>query len=220
MTNQAWQIASPGKLVLKDLGPPPAPGPKEILVRIHAFALNYRDILNVDHDPDYPLTPKENLIPGSDGAGVVETAGSASHWKKGDRVVIHPNTWLSGDPRNYIFDQTRGGASLDGTFQRYMVVNEEYAFKAPDSMTLQEASTLFTAGVTAYNVLHYGDPKLELGSTVLTQGTGGVSCYAIQVSLTKWAFSLRRAHHLKDCRCSWRDRDRYFLIRREVRARS
>jgi NADPH:quinone reductase-like Zn-dependent oxidoreductase len=181
MANRAWQITSPGNLVLKDLGPPPSPGPKEILVRIHAFALNYRDILNVDHDPDYPLTPKENLIPGSDGAGIIEAAGSDSRWKQGDRVVIHPNTWMSGDPRNYIFDQTRGGASLDGTFQRYILVNEEFAFKAPDSMTLQEASTLFTAGVTAWNVLCYGDPKLGAGDTVLTQGTGGVSCYAIQV---------------------------------------
>jgi NADPH:quinone reductase-like Zn-dependent oxidoreductase len=185
MANQAWQITSPGNLILKELGPPPAPGPKEILVRIYAFALNYRDILNVDHDPDYPLTPKENLIPGSDGAGIIEAAGSASRWKQGDRVVIHPNTWMSGDPRNYIFDQTRGGASLDGTFQRFLLVDEEFAFKAPDGMTLQEASTLFTAGVTAWNVLCYGDPRLGPGDTVLTQGTGGVSCYAIQVSLSE-----------------------------------
>jgi NADPH:quinone reductase-like Zn-dependent oxidoreductase len=183
MANQAWQITSPGNLILKDLGPPSAPGPKEILVRIHAFALNYRDILNVDHDPDYPLTPKQDLIPGSDGAGIVEAAGSDSRWKQGDRVVIHPNTWMSGDPRNYIFDQTRGGASLDGTFQRFLLVDEEFAFKAPDGMTLLEASTLFTAGVTAWNVLNYGDPKLGPGDTVLTQGTGGVSCYAVQVSL-------------------------------------
>jgi NADPH:quinone reductase-like Zn-dependent oxidoreductase len=183
MVNQAWQIAAPGRLVLSDLGPPPTPGRKEVLVRILAIALNYRDILNVDHDHDYPLTPKENLIPGSDGAGIIEAAGSESRWKKGDRVVIHPNDWMSGDPRNYIFHQTRGGASQDGTFQKYLLVNEEYAFKAPESMTLQEASTIFTAGVTAWNVLNYGDPKL-LGpeSTVLTQGTGGVSCYAIQVS--------------------------------------
>lgn len=182
MANQAWQIPSPGKLVLKDLDSPPTPGPKEILVRIHAFSLNYRDILNVDHDSDYPLTPKKDLIPGSDGAGIVEAAGSESGWKQGDRVVIHPNNWLSGDPRNYTFDQTLGGAGTDGTFRRYILVDKESAFKAPDSMTLQEASTIFTAGVTAWNVLYYGDPKLGPGSTVLTQGTGGVSCYAIQVS--------------------------------------
>jgi NADPH:quinone reductase-like Zn-dependent oxidoreductase len=88
---------------------------------------------------------------------------------------------MSGGPRNFIFDQTRGGGSLDGTFRRYILLDEEFAFKAPDSMTLQEASTLFTAGVTAWNVLYYGGPKLEAGNTVLTQGTGGVSCYAIQV---------------------------------------
>jgi NADPH:quinone reductase-like Zn-dependent oxidoreductase len=182
MANQAWQIASPGNLVLNDLGPLPTPGPNEILVRIHAISLNYREILVLDHDPDYPLTAKENLIPGADAAGIVEVAGSESHWKKGDRLVIQPNTWISGDPRNYIFDQTLGGASEDGTFRRYILVNEERAFRAPNGITLQEASTIFTAGVTAWNVLSYGDPKLGPESTVLTQGTGGVSCYAIQVS--------------------------------------
>lgn len=185
MSNQAWQIASPGKLVLNDLGPLPTPGPKEILVRIHAISLNYRDILVADHDPAYPLKAKENLIPGSDAAGIVEVAGPESNWAKGDRVVLHPNDWQSGDPRNYIFHQTLGGASQDGTFRRYILVSGERVFKAPDSMTLQEAATIFTAGVTAWRVLNYGEPKL-LGpeSTILTQGTGGVSCYAIQVS---WA---------------------------------
>ena len=72
MANQAWQIASAGKLVLNDLGPLPTPGPKEILVRVHAISLNYRDILVADHDPAYPLKAKENLIPGSDAAGIVE----------------------------------------------------------------------------------------------------------------------------------------------------
>lgn len=116
MANQAWQIASAGKLVLNDLGPLLTPGPKEILVRIHAISLNYRDILVSDHDPAYPLKAKGNLIPGSDAAGIVEAHGSESRWKEDDRVVLHPNDWMSGDPRNYIFHQTLGGASQDGTF--------------------------------------------------------------------------------------------------------
>jgi NADPH:quinone reductase-like Zn-dependent oxidoreductase len=187
MSNQAWQIASPGHLVLATTGPPPTPGPNEILVRIHAMSLNYRDILVADHSPDYPLLAKPNLIPGSDGAGIVESAGSASHWKSGDRVVLFPHTWLSGSPRNYVFDQTLGGAERDGTFQKFMLIDEKLVVKAPESMSLGEASTLFTAGVTAWNALCYGDEEgngVEIlkGKTVLTQGTGGVSCYAIQVS--------------------------------------
>jgi NADPH:quinone reductase-like Zn-dependent oxidoreductase len=188
MSNQAWQIASPGHLVLTtSSNPPPTPAPNEILIRMHAMSLNYRDILVTDHSPSYPLPSKPNLIPGSDGAGVIELAGSQSHWKAGDRVILHPNTWLSGSPRNYVFEQTLGGAERDGTLQRFMCVDESYVVNAPGGMSLVEASTLFTAGVTAWNALCYGNEEgngvgfLE-GKTVLTQGTGGVSCYAIQVS--------------------------------------
>jgi NADPH:quinone reductase-like Zn-dependent oxidoreductase len=188
MSNQAWQIASPGHLVLTtSSNPPPTPAPNEILIRMHAMSLNYRDILVTDHSPSYPLPTKQNLVPGSDGAGIVETAGSASHWNPGDRVILHPNTWLSGSPRNYVFDQTLGGAERDGTLQQYVLVNEKFVVKAPESMSLVEASTLFTAGVTAWNALCYGNEEgngvgfLE-GKSVLTQGTGGVSCWAIQVS--------------------------------------
>ena len=73
MTNQAWQIPSPGKLVLNDLGPPPAPGPKEILVRIHAFALNYRDIGIAAGF--YPFQVKDDVVPLSDGAGDIVAVG-------------------------------------------------------------------------------------------------------------------------------------------------
>ena len=190
MSNQAWQIASLGTLVLNSTGPPPTPAPNEVLVRLHAMSLNYRDILVTDHSPSYPLPTKPNLIPGSDGAGTISLVGSGSasqHWRAGDRVILHPNTWLSGSPRNYVFDQTLGGAERDGTLQRFMLIDERYVVKAPESMSLVEASTLFTAGVTAWNALCYGNEEgngvgfLE-GKTVLTQGTGGVSCYAIQVS--------------------------------------
>ena len=195
MSNQAWHIASPGHHVLATTGPPPTPGPNEVLVRIHAMSLNYRDILVADHSPDYPLLAKPNLVPGSDGAGIVESAGSASHWKSGDRVVLHPNTWLSGSPRNYVFDQTLGGAERDGTFQKFMLIDEKLVVKAPESMSFGEASTLFTAGVTAWNALCYGNEEgngVEFlkGKTVLTQGTGGVSCYAIQVSARSFVESL------------------------------
>lgn len=213
MPNQAWQITSAGKLVLNDLGPLPTPGPKEILIRIHAVSLNYREILIVDRDPQYPSTAKENLIPGADAAGIVESTGSESRWKKGDRIVIQPNDWMSGDPRNYIFHQTLGGANKDGTFRRYMLVNEEYAFKAPDNLTLQEAATIFTAGVTAWNVLSYGEPKLGPESTVLTQGTGGVSCYAIQVSLTDVLMNTPLCLLLVDCCCSRRHCDFHLVGR-------
>ena len=82
MANQAWKITSPGTLTLKDLGPLPKPGQQEVVVRIHSFALNYRDKLITDQDPTYPLIAKQGLIPGSDRAGVVEEAGYGSKWNK------------------------------------------------------------------------------------------------------------------------------------------
>jgi NADPH:quinone reductase-like Zn-dependent oxidoreductase len=185
MANQAWQITAPGALTLKDLGPIPKPQAKQVLVRLHAASLNYRDRLVVDHSTSYPIIAKRDLIPGSDGAGVVQEAGPDSIWKKRDRVVIHPNQWKSGpDPRGFALDKVFGGGETDGTFRRWAVVDDESLFKAPDALSLEEAATIHTAGVTAFRALVYGGVKLEPGVTVLTQGTGGVSCYAIMVSYT------------------------------------
>jgi NADPH:quinone reductase-like Zn-dependent oxidoreductase len=183
MANQAWQITTAGSIALKDLGPVPKPGTKQVLVRIHAVSLNYRDRVVIDRSPSYPVVAKENLIPGSDGAGTVEVAGPDSVWKKGDRVIIQPNQWTSGyDERDFEIDKVLGGGDIDGTFRRWIVLNDSCLFKAPDALTFEEACTVHTAGVTAFRSLFYGGVELQPGTTVLTQGTGGVSCYAIMVS--------------------------------------
>lgn len=184
--NQAWQITSPSTLTLASLGPLPTPGPNEVLVRIAAFALNYRDKLVIDHSTTYPIIAEPNLIPGSDGAGTIESTGPESSWKKGDRVVVHPNSWLTGlDEREFKFDKTMGGGPMDGTFRRYMLLREDQIIRAPEGMSLEEAATLFTAGVTAYRGLFHNPVPVRPGMTVLTQGTGGVSCYAIMVGLPR-----------------------------------
>lgn len=183
MANEAWQIESPGKLVLGDLGSIPKPQANQVLVRIHAASLNYRDKLVVDHNPSYPTKAKKNLVPGSDGAGVVEAVGPGSVWKKGDRVVIQPNEWTYGyDQRHFDVNLVFGGGEVDGTFRRWAVLNDNNIFKAPDVLSLEEAASMFTAGLTAFRSLFHGGVELGPGSTVLTQGTGGVSCYAIMVS--------------------------------------
>ncbi|KAK3072659.1 hypothetical protein LTR53_006398 [Teratosphaeriaceae sp. CCFEE 6253] len=184
MANQAWQISAPGQLSLVDLATAiPKPGPKQVLVRIHAVALNYRDVLIVDHDLNYPLIAKPDLIPGSDGAGIIEQLGPDSRWVKGDAVIWHPNTWLSGtDVRDLEMAAVLGGGECDGTLQRWAVIDDERLIKAPQGLSLEEAATVFTAGVTAYTALFHGPMKLEPGMTVLTQGTGGVSCYVIQIA--------------------------------------
>jgi NADPH:quinone reductase-like Zn-dependent oxidoreductase len=186
MANQAWQIASPGKLVLNDAGDKPQPGSNEALVRIHAVSLNYRDRLVTDHSPVYPTTAKPYLIPCADGAGVVEQAGPGSRWHAGDRVVIHHNGWMTGTKEHdvdmgEIFAGTLGAGEADGTLRRWMVRSDEKLVKMPSQLSFEEASTMPTAGLTAYRALFYGVVKAKPGITVLTQGTGGVSSFAILV---------------------------------------
>ncbi|KAK3710293.1 hypothetical protein LTR37_010359 [Vermiconidia calcicola] len=183
MSNQAWQITAPGTLTLNNIDTVPDPGAKEVVVRIHAVALNYRDKLVIDHNPAYPVKHKANLVPTCDGAGIVEDSGQSSRWKKGDRVVVNPNTWIHGaDGRDFELDKALGGGENDGTLRKWMTVSDESLLRAPENLSMEEASTIFTAGVTAYRSLFYGGVKLQPGVTVLTQGTGGVSCYAIMVA--------------------------------------
>lgn len=182
MSNKAWQIASAGVLQQVDLGPPPAPGPREVLFRIHAVSLNHRDKLVVEHTPPYPLEAKPGLIPCCDAAGIVEETGSDSRWARGESVILSPHTWLYGsDDRDFTYKHLLGGGDKDGTLRQYMIVSDEHLVKCPKRMTMDEAATLWTAGVTAYRALYYDGIPPQKGTTVLTQGTGGVSCYAIAV---------------------------------------
>lgn len=183
MVNQAWKITAPGQLSLVDIATPaPRPGPQEVLVRMKAVCLNFRDILVLDHNPKYPALTGPNLVPCCDGAGIVEEVGPGSQWKKGDMVFIHPNSWVKGlDVRSYNPAMTIGSGTLDGTLRHWAIWREEQLIAAPPSLSLAESSTLYTAGVTAWNSLMHGLFKLEPGMTVVTQGTGGVSCWAIMV---------------------------------------
>ena len=117
MANQAWKITAPGQVTLVDVEKP-KPGPKQALIRLQAASLNYRDILVMNHDPSYPAMAKQDLIPCSDGAGVVEEAGPQSEWKAGDRVIIQPNTWTTGfDPRD--FDMYNTMVRMSGQLQLF-----------------------------------------------------------------------------------------------------
>ena len=178
-----WQITSPSTIELNDTGSIPQPGPKQALVRIHGVSLNYRDRVIIDKSPLYPLPIAQNLVPGSDGAGIVEEVEPDSSSKIGEHVVIHPNSWLEGeDPRGFKFEDALGGGSNNGTLQRYLVLNDNQLLKAPKGLSLEEASTIYTAGVTAYNALFHGPLNLEPGMTVFSWtvevGTGHDSANA------------------------------------------
>jgi NADPH:quinone reductase-like Zn-dependent oxidoreductase len=177
---RAWQISSFGVDSLEFVErPTPEPGPGEVLVKVRAVSFNYRDLLVIKGQ----YNPKMRLprIPCSDGAGEVAAVGAGvTAWKPGDAVAgIFMQNWLDGEPTAA---KSRGalGGDIDGMLAEYVVLREAGLVRIPGHLSFQEAATLPCAGVTAWNALAAGD--LRPGSTVLVQGTGGVSIFALQLA--------------------------------------
>jgi NADPH:quinone reductase-like Zn-dependent oxidoreductase len=175
---RAWQISSFGVDSLEFVEKPtPAPGPGEVLVGVRAISFNYRDLLVIKGK----YNPKMKLprIPCSDGAGEVVAVGAGvTAWKPGDRVAgIFMQNWLDGP---LIPARAKGalGGDVDGMLADYVVLREAGLVGIPGHLSYQEAATLPCAAVTAWNALAAGD--LKPGGTVLIQGTGGVSIFALQ----------------------------------------
>ena len=161
--------------------PIPSPGKGEVVVRMRAASLNYRDLLAA-----WGQLPgiKPGLIPLSDGAGEVLAVGDAVHRvKPGDRVVAAFNqTWISGRPEMEFMREMLGGP-VDGVLAEYVLLNQQGLERFPGYLSFEEAATLPCAAVTAWSSLHCGLPLLP-GQTVLVQGTGGVSIFALQLAKT------------------------------------
>ena len=175
---RAWQISSFGIDSLDFVErPTPTPGPGEVLVGVRAVSFNYRDLMMIKG----LYTPKMALprIPCSDGAGEVVAVGAGvTLWKPGDRVAgIFMQNWLDG-PLTAAKSRGALGGDIDGMLADYVVLQETGLVPIPEHLSFQEAATLPCAAVTAWNALAAGD--LRPGSTVLIQGTGGVSIFALQ----------------------------------------
>jgi len=174
-----WKIQSFGidQLALED-SPPPRPGRGEVLVKIHAVSLNYRDLLMVrgQYNPRMAL-PR---IPCSDGAGeVVEVGPEVTGTTVGDRVAgIFMQHWLDGRPTA---QKTRGalGGDIDGMLAEYVVLRQEGVVPIPGHLSYVQGATLPCAGVTAWNALQ-NETRVKPGDVVVIQGTGGVSIFALQ----------------------------------------
>jgi NADPH:quinone reductase-like Zn-dependent oxidoreductase len=164
--------------------PTPAPGPGEVLVGVRAVSLNYRDLMVVKGQ--YNPRMKLPRIPCSDGAGEVVAAGAGvTRWKPGDRVVaIFMQNWLDG-PLTAAKGRGALGGDIDGMLSDYVILKQDGLVAIPDHLSFQEAATLPCAAVTAWNALAACDVKP--GSTVLIQGTGGVSIFALQFARLKGA---------------------------------
>ncbi|TKY87294.1 hypothetical protein EX895_003971 [Sporisorium graminicola] len=170
-------------LKLKE-GPIPKPDPDQVLVKVHAVSLNYRDLIIAKNQ--YPLDLKQGeLIPVSDGAGEVVSVGSkVSKWKKGDRVAsIFTQAHQQGATPDKEAVKTTVGGMLDGMLAQYVALPETAIVRIPSHLSYEEAATLPCAAVTAYNAL-YGIPteQLRAGDTVVAQGTGGVSVFTLQLA--------------------------------------
>jgi len=158
--------------------PTPKPGPGEVLVRVRATSLNYRDLAMIKRS--LPVTMKLPLVPVSDGAGdVVESGPGVTTLKKGDRVAaIFMQCWLAGPPIAGMYSTSLGGG-IDGMLAEYVVLREEGFVRIPDYMTYEEAAALPCAAGTSWNAL-VSEGHLKPGDSVLVMGTGGVSIFALQ----------------------------------------
>lgn len=182
---RAYQVSAFGLDSLEFVErPTPVPGPGEVLLGLRAVSLNRRDLMVIKglYNPKMKL-PR---IPCSDAAGEVVAVGAGvTAWKPGDRVMsIFMQNWLEGPLTK---SKARGalGGDIDGVLADYVVLREEGLVAIPGHLSFQQAATLPCAAVTAWNALTTGE--IKPGSTVLIQGTGGVSIFALQLARLKGA---------------------------------
>ena len=151
-----------------------------VLVKMTAASLNYRDLMVVKGQYNPKL--KRPMVPLSDGAGIVEEVGpEVTRFKKGDRVVgCFMQKWIEGPITREKSGSALGGA-IDGVLQEYRLFSEEGLLPLPSSLSDEEAAALPCAGVTAWHALFEHTPAAP-GSSVLIQGTGGVSIFALQLA--------------------------------------
>jgi NADPH:quinone reductase-like Zn-dependent oxidoreductase len=160
----------------------PRPGPREILIRVRACSLNFRDQAVLTGNYFGGKVPNDQ-VPLSDGAGEVTEVGSeVTGFKPGDRVAsTFFLNWTVGPPRPDAGPAT-GAPGAPGMLSEYVALPEQAVVPMAANLSFEEAATLPCAGVTAWNGLTLGAAPLHPGQDVLLLGTGGVSILALQIA--------------------------------------
>jgi NADPH:quinone reductase-like Zn-dependent oxidoreductase len=179
---RALEVAAPWGLDALQVveRPDPKPGPGQVLVRMKAVSLNYRDFLMVNGMYGRAPSGSDAITPFSDGCGVVEAVGEGvTRVAVGDRVAtLFFQGWISGPPTVEKL-MTSLGHPIPGAGRELAVFSQEGLSKVPEFLTDEEVSTLPCAGLTAWRAL-FEDARLQPGDTVVLQGTGGVSIFGLQ----------------------------------------
>jgi NADPH:quinone reductase-like Zn-dependent oxidoreductase len=193
-THKQWITSQDGldSLTLTNT-PVPSPGPNEVLVKISAVSINYRDTEVVmglyNHHKTTVGGQTLSIVPCSDMCGTIVSSNSP-HWKVGDRVLsIFNQTHLTGQVKPETM-KSGLGLPLPGVLAEYRVFPYYGLVKAPDYLSAEEASTLPIAGLTAWMAINgmrpLGQPGGK-GERVLIQGTGGVAINGLQIAKSSGA---------------------------------
>jgi NADPH:quinone reductase-like Zn-dependent oxidoreductase len=179
---KTWELqAKPGfDALTRGERPSPTVAAREVKVRVKAVSLNYRDVLIAK---GAEKTLKAPRVPLSDGAGeVIEVGSGVARWRVGDRVMANffPH-WIDGELNETHHASALGGFGADGMLREEVVLPEHSWVRMPVGYSFEQAATLPCAGLTAWHAL-FEVTSLRPGETVLLQGSGGVSVFALQLA--------------------------------------
>jgi NADPH:quinone reductase-like Zn-dependent oxidoreductase len=157
----------------------PKAGDEDILVKMKSLSLNFRDLLVIKGIGSWK--PLSQRIPVSDGVGEIVSVGTnVSMWQVGDRVAgIFLPKWLDGNLTSKEYVLPLGGSAANGVLAEYVVFDQHAVVKVPNNLSSNETATLPVAALTAWHAVARRS-QVKYGETVLIQGTGGVSLFALQ----------------------------------------
>lgn len=183
-TMRAAVVTTTGEPLTISEVPVPTPGPHEALVRVITSGVCHTDLHAARGD--WPVAPKDQIIPGHEGYGEVVAIGDRVTTLEVGQKVGNAWLWSACGVCEYCRtgwetlcpEQQNGGYSVDGSFGEYMLVDERYAARIPDGADPVEVAPILCAGVTVYKGLKM--TGVRPGQWVVISGIGGLGHIAVQ----------------------------------------